>query len=76
MKAVDLFKPFALQVDIAKGSLDSIVVGRLSKVWESPLRRVISLLVVKHRPGKGGLYSSWSYRQGEKLFVLTAGVEL
>ena len=76
MKVVDLFKPFALQVDIAKENLDSVVVWRLSKVWESPLRRVVSLLVVKHGPGKGGLYSSLSYRQGEGLFVLTAGVEL
>ena len=76
MKVVDLLKPFALQVDIAKESLDSAVVWRSSKIWESPLRSVISLLVVKHRPGKGGLYSSWSYRQGEELFVLTAGVEL
>ena len=76
MKVVDLFEPFALQVDIAKESIDSAVVWRSSKIWESPLRRVVSLMVVKHRPGKGGLYSSWSYRQGEELFVLTAGVEL
>ena len=33
----------------------------------SPLWRVDSLLVVKHRPGKGGLYSPWSYRPGEGL---------
>ena len=76
MKVVDLFKPFALQVDIAKENLDSVVVWRLSEVWESPLRRVVSPLVVKLRPGKGGLYSSLSYRQGEGLFVITAGVEL
>ena len=76
MKVVDQFEPFALQVDIAKESLDSAVVWRSSKIWESPLRRVVSLMVVKHRPGKGGLYSSWSYRQGEELFVLTAGVKL
>ena len=76
MKVVDLFKPFALQVDIAKENLDSVVVWRLSNVWESPLRRVVSLLVVNHGPGKGGLYSSLSYRQGEGLFVITAGVEL
>ena len=76
MKVVDLFKPFALQVDIAKVNLDSVVVWRLSKVWEYPLQRVVSLLVVNHGPGKGGLYSSLSYRQGEGLFVITAGVEL
>ena len=76
MKVVDLLKPFALQVDIAKVNLDSVVVWRLSKVWEYPLRRVVSLLVVNHGPGKGGLYSSLSYRQGEGLFVITAGVEL
>ena len=76
MKVVDLFKPFALQVDIAKVNLDSVVVWRLSKVWEYPLRRVVSLLVVNHGPGKGELYSSLSYRQGEGLFVITAGVEL
>ena len=54
-------------VDIAKESQDSAVVWRSSKICESPLRRVISLLVVKHRPGKGGLYSPWSYRPGEGL---------
>ena len=54
-------------VDIAKESQDSAVVWRSSKICESPLRRVISLLVVKHRPGKGGLYSPWSCRPGEGL---------
>ena len=67
MRVVDLFELFALQVDIAKESIDSAVVWRSSKMWESPLRRVVSLMVVKHRPGKGGLYSSWSYRPGEGL---------
>ena len=76
MKVVDLLKPFALQVDIAKESLDSAVVWRSSKIWEPLYEGLSRCWLLNTGPGREDCTARGVTGQGKDWHVLTAGMEL
>ena len=68
LKVVDLFKPYALHVEIAKESLDSAVCWRLIKVW---CLRIVIIIAI----GNCYRYGSFLCEGLDRCWLINTGLE-